>query len=294
MKTIKLFIVGSLAAIFIVGCGTTIPGGYEGLSWGKYSRVDTTIYANEFKWEWAWNEVILYDIRWKTRSERVDIFSLDDLHMDVELALRLRPIPEELYYLHLEIGQEYYPEVVQQQFRSISRAVFSGYKYTDIPKNSIEIQTKILEQLKENLEGKHIELDAVELKHVNYPPAVKRAADLKLATEQKLLQKEFELKIAEKDAEIKIIDARGQQTAQRIIDSTLTLSYLQYHALDVQKALVKSGSTSFYFIPIGTNGIPIIIDAGMGNKHSTPKMIDKKYDERMSHEQYEAGMENKK
>lgn len=266
MKTQHAIIVGLLAVVILEGCGTTIPAGYEGLHWGRYSRVDTTIYGNEFKWEWVWNSVILYDIRWKTMSENVDILSLDDLHMDVEVALRLRPNPKELYYLHSEIGQDYYQEVVQQQFRSISRAVFAQYRYTDIPKESLEIQNSILAQLKENLKGKHIDLDAVEIKHVEYPPQVKQAADLKLATEQKLLQKEFELKIAERDATIKIIDAKGQQTAQRIIDSTLTPTYLQYRALDVQKALINSSNTSFYFIPVGANGIPILLEAGMGTK----------------------------
>jgi regulator of protease activity HflC (stomatin/prohibitin superfamily) len=266
MKTQHVIIVCLLAVVMLAGCGTTIPAGYEGLHWGRYSRVDTTVYGNEFKWEWVWNSVILYDVRWKTQSENVDILSLDDLHMDVEVAVRLRPNPKELYFLHLEIGQDYYEEVVQQQFRSISRAVFSQYRYTDIPKESLKIQNEILAQLKENLMSKHIDLDAVEIKHVEYPERVKQAADLKLATEQKLMQKKFELEIAEKDAAIKIIEAKGQQTAQKIIDSTLTLSYLQYRALDIQKALVNSSNTSFYFIPVGANGIPILLEAGMGTK----------------------------
>lgn len=266
MKKQCIIIISLLSVVLLLGCGTTIPGGYEGLHWGTYSGVDTTVYANEFKWEWVWNSVILYDVRWKTQSEKVDILSLDDLHMEVEVALRLRPKPDELFFLHTEIGQLYYEQVVQQQFRSISRAVFSQYRYTEIPKKSLEIQNTILAQLKENLKNKHLELDAVEIKHVNYPEQVKQAADLKLATEQKLLQKEFELQIAEKDAAIKIIDAKGQQTAQKIIDSTLTPTYLQYRSLDIQKELAKSGNSSFYFVPVGVNGIPIILETGMETK----------------------------
>lgn len=263
MKKQFLIIVSLLAVILLMGCGTMIPGGYKGLYQGHFAGVDTTIYPNGFKWAVAWNDIILYDIRWKTQSENVDILSLDDLHMDVEVALRLRPKPDELYFLHTEIGQQYYEQVVQQQFRSISRSVFAEYKYNDIPKKSVEIQNAILIQLTENLKGKHLDLDAVEIKHVEYPPQVKQAADLKLATEQKLLQKEFETKIAERDAQIKIIEAKGQQTAQRIIDSTLTPTYLQYRALDIQKSLVNSSNTSFYFVPIGNNGLPIILETGM-------------------------------
>jgi len=261
MKTLSIITTGLLAVVLLAGCGTTIPLGYEALHVGYYTGTDTTLYQNGFKWAWAWNNVVLYDIRWKTESENVDILSFDDLHMNVEVALRLRPKPSELYTLHNEIGPDFYIQVVKQQFRSISRSVFAGYRYSDIPKKSIEIQSTILAQLRENLTGKHLELDAVEIKHVEYPPQVIQAADLKLATEQKLMQKEFETKIAEKDAQIKIIEAKGQQSAQKIIDSTLTPTYLQYRALDVQRALASGGSSAFYFVPIGENGLPILLNA---------------------------------
>lgn len=210
--------------------------------------------------------MVLYDTRWKTESEEVDILSLDDLHMTVEAALRLRPKVGELYALHQEVGPNYYKEVVQQQFRTVSRAVFAKYKYNDITKKSVEIQNAILAQLKEAINGKHLDLNAVEVKHVEYPPLVKQAADMKLATEQRLMQKEFEEQIAEKDAEIKIIEAKGQQVAQRLIDSTLTPTYLQYRALDVQKALVNSSNASFFFVPLGQNGLPILLNAEMMSK----------------------------
>ena len=266
MKTQRVILVGLLAAALLAGCGTTIPGGYEGLYSGRYSGVDTTVHPNGFKWAWVWSDVVLYDVRWKTESENVDILSFDDLHMSIEVALRLRPTPSEIYSLHLEIGPQYYQAVVQQQFRSISRAAFAQYKYNDIPKSSVAIQNMVLTTLREAIRGKHIDLDAVEIKHIEYPPEVKKAADTKLATEQRLMQKEFEQKIAERDAAIKIIEAKGQQTAQKIIDSTLTPTYLQYRALDIQKALANSGNASFYFVPVGVNGIPILLETGMGSK----------------------------
>lgn len=264
MKTQLVIAVGLLAIVVLAGCGTTVPLGYEGLYWGRYSGTDTTIHQNGFKWAWAWNDVVLYDVRWKTQSESVDILSLDDLHMTVEVALRLRPKASEIYFLHQEIGPDYYTQVVQQQFRSISRSAFSKYRYNEIAKRGVEIQGAILSQLRESLSGKHLELDAIEIKHTEYPPEVKEAADKKLATEQRLMQKEFEQKIAERDAAIKIIEAKGQQTAQKIIDSTLTPTYLQYRALEVQKALVNSSNATFYFVPLGANGLPILLETGMG------------------------------
>jgi regulator of protease activity HflC (stomatin/prohibitin superfamily) len=266
MKTLSVIILSLLALIILAGCGTTVPGGYHGIYWQRFQGVDTTIYADGFKWHWPWSDVVLYDTRWKTESENVDILSLDDLHMEIEIALRLKPKEHELYELHQQVGSNYYREIVQQQFRAVTRTVLAKYKYNDITKKSVDIQNTILAQLREAINGKHLDLNAVEIKHVEYPPLVKQAADTKLATEQRLMQKEFEEKIAEKDAEIKIIEAKGQQTAQRIIDSTLTPTYLQYRALDIQKALVNSSNASFFFVPIGSNGMPIILNAGMGTK----------------------------
>lgn len=267
MKTLIVMAASLLALMLLVGCGTTIPGGYHGVYWQRFEGVDTMTYADGFKWHWPWSDVVLYDTRWKTESENVDILSFDDLHMNVEVALRLRPKANELYPLHQEVGTQYYREVVQQQFRAVSRDVFGKYRYNEISKMSIEIQGAILQQLREVVNGKHLELHTVEIKHVEYPMLVAKAADEKLATEQRLKQKEFEQRIAEKDAEIRVIEAKGQQQAQRIIDSTLTPGYLQYRALDVQKALVNSSNVSFFFVPLGQNGLPILLNAdAMGKR----------------------------
>ncbi len=266
MKTLIGIILGILAVVMLAGCGTTVPGGYHGIYWQRFQGVDTTIYSDGFKWHWPWSDVVLYDTRWKTESENVDILSLDDLHMEIEIALRLKPKESELYQLHQHVGPNYYREIVQQQFRAVTRTMLAKYKYNDITKKSVEIQNAIMAQLREAINGKHLDLNAVEIKHVEYPPLVKQAADTKLATEQRLMQKEFEEKIAEKDAEIKIIEAKGQQSAQRIIDSTLTPTYLQYRALDIQKALVNSSNASFFFVPLGQNGLPLLLNTGVATK----------------------------
>ncbi len=90
MKTLSITISSLLALVLLAGCGTTVPGGYHGIYWQRFQGVDTTIYGDGFKWHWPWSDVVLYDTRWKTESENVDILSLDDLHMTVEVALRLR------------------------------------------------------------------------------------------------------------------------------------------------------------------------------------------------------------
>jgi regulator of protease activity HflC (stomatin/prohibitin superfamily) len=75
-------------------------------------------------------------------------------------------------------------------------------------------------------------------------------------------QKDFEIQIAEKDAEIQRIMARGQKDAQIIIDQGLTQKYLQFRALEIQEMLSKSQNAKFFFVPVGKDGLPIIVDTG--------------------------------
>lgn len=266
MKPWRIAFVALAGAILLAGCGSTIPSGYKGVYRSYLGGTRAKVYKDGFKWHWPWNDVMAYDVRWKTLLEKISILSVDDLHMDVEIGLRLRPIAGEVYELHTQIGPEYYPQVVQQPFRAIALSVLAGYKYNDIPKNAEAIQDKILGEVRRALEGKHIEFDAVELRHIEYPAAVASATNEKLATQQLMQQKEFEKKIAEADAQIRIIEAHGQQQAQAIVDSTLSPMYLQYRAIDTQRLLANSPNATFYFVPVGKEGLPIIVQTPVPEK----------------------------
>ena len=112
----------------------------------------------------------------------------------------------------------------------------------------------------ENAKGKHLEFDNVTVDHIMYPEVVTSAVNRKLAVEQDIEQKDYEIEIAEKEAEIQRIRAKGQVDAQKIIDSGLTKTYLQYKALEVQDKLSASPNAKFFFVPIGEDGLPIIVD----------------------------------
>lgn len=271
MKSLKIAAIALAGLVLFIACGSTIPAGSKGVYRGKFSGTRAAVYKDGFKWHWPWNNIVTYDVRWKTTTEKLKILSADNLHMDVEVALRLRPTESEVYQLHTEIGPEYYPQVVQQPFRAVALTVLSGYNFNDIPKQTVEIQNKILAQIREELKGKHLDFDAVELRHVEYPPNVVAATNEKLATQQRMEQKEYDAKIAEWDAQIKITEARGQQRAQKIVDSTLTPTYLQFRAIETQRALANSSNATFYFLPIGKDGLPVIIETPMPEKKQVVK-----------------------
>ena len=83
----------------------------------------------------------------------------------------------------------------------------------------------------------------------------------KLAAMQLLQEKETQKEIAQKDAEIRIEEAKGIAQAQEIINATLTENYLQHEAINAQKPMANSPNHTTVYIPVGSNGIPIVYTA---------------------------------
>lgn len=266
MKTLKsnysIVILLTGFVLLFTQCSVIKPGfnGVLNKPLGNGIKVDK-VYKDGFTWKSPWNRMIKYNIQLNSYQEKIAILSSDELHMTVTLSVILRPIPKDLPYLVLEIGEEYYNRIVKPEFFSVSRSIMAEYNYNLLSIKSPEIEQRILQELDIRLEGKHIELNTVTLDHIMYSPFVTGATDRKLATQQQIEQKSYEIEIAEKEAEIQRITARGQKDSQQIIDQGLTQRYLQFKALEVQEKLAGSPNSTFYFVPIGADGIPIIVDS---------------------------------
>lgn len=266
MKTKLSVLIAAAILLTAAGCSVVKPGN-NAMRWkplGKGLATDK-IYSNGVVWHWPWNGVVNYNMQWQTYSENVSILTEDELHIDMTVSVTLRPMASELPQLELEVGEDYYEKVIRPEFISLVRNVFSNYKYNSVSPKSPEIESTIFNQLAAITKGKHLEFDHVTVKHIEYPKVVTSAVDRKLAVQQDIEQKEYEMKIAEKNAEIQRILAKGQRDAQQIIDAGLTQKYLQYKALEVQDKLTTSPNAKFYFVPLGKDGVPVIVDTNSGN-----------------------------
>ena len=245
--------------LLTTACGTTIQPGQRGLFWRPFSEgLSTQPLKDGFYWAAPWNDVYQYDVRWQSHTENIDALSADGLQVLIKAAIILRPIADELYFLNQEVGTDYYLRIVKPQFMAAVRSVVSGYNMVTVPERSTEIASKVRAVVVENLKGRHLEVQNVALSDVDFPQIVLRAIEQKQAKEQEKEQKEFELTIALKDAEIARTRAKGegdaimiraegeaeglriraigQARAQETITKTLTPSYLQYKLYDSPNA----------------------------------------------------------
>lgn len=66
------------------------------------------------------------------------------------------------------------------------------------------------------------------------------------------------VKVEQQKAQIRITDAEGIAKSQQIIANSLTNQYLQYEAIEAQKAEIGSQNHTIIYIPSGNNGIPLV------------------------------------
>lgn len=239
--------------------GTSVQPGQRGLFWRPFTEgLSTEPLKAGFYWRAIWNDVYVYDVRWQSYVETVDALSSDDLLVKLRTAVIMRPIPEEVFFIAQEIGPDFYPRVVKPEVLAAVRSVVSGYPMVTVPENSIEIASKVQAVIVEKLKGRHLQIASVALAEIELAKLVLTAVEQKQAKEQEKEQKEFELVIAEKDAEIARRRARGegdairirsegeaeglrirstgQAKAQETIAKTITPEYLQFKLYDSQNA----------------------------------------------------------
>ena len=277
MQCVSKAILLVLIMLSLQACGTSVQPGERGLRWYPLTQgLTTEPLKSGFYWRAPWNQVYLYDVKWRSYTETVDALSSDDLLVMLHAAIIMRPIPEEVYFLAQEIGPDFYSRVVKPELLAAVRSVVSNYPMVTVPENSAEIASKIQAVVVEKLKGRHLEVSSIALADIDLAKVVLDAVERKQAKEQEKEQKEFELIIASKDAEIMRrrasgegdsvrirsegeaegmkIRAAGQAKAQEIIAKTLTTEYLRFKLYD-------SSTSKFVLLPDKLN-VPVIINPG--------------------------------
>jgi regulator of protease activity HflC (stomatin/prohibitin superfamily) len=263
--------------LILQGCGRTVDPGKRGLRWRPLSAGLMKESLREgFYWRFPWNDVVVFDTRWKSFKEKVDVLTSDDLSVTVFASITMRPIPDEVYFLAQDVGPDWYRQLVQPQLLSAVRGVVANYSMVTLPERSSEIANKIEAVVVEALKGRHLDIYNVALSEMEFSQMVLRAIEQKQAKEQQKEQMDFELVIAERNADIarvqakgegdslKIraegeadsqrIRAKGQAQAQEIITKTLTPDYLRFK-------LYESPNAKTIIVPDKLN-VPLIVNPG--------------------------------
>jgi regulator of protease activity HflC (stomatin/prohibitin superfamily) len=208
----------------------------------------------------VWNRVIQYDTRVHEMKEQLVVLSSNGLTIKVDASLRFRPKTEELYELQTQIGPNYAEKLVAPVVRSEARKVFGRYQPEEIYSTKREeIERQIYDEVLKALEGKHVVVEAILVRDVELPEAIKSAISDKLGEEQRAQKMRFTLDRERQEAQRKQIEAEGIAKYQSIVRQGLTPEYLQFKGIEATAQLAESSNAKVVIVGGGKSGLPIIL-----------------------------------
>ena len=265
-KTIRLVTFGILAIILILVMSRTtfltIDPGYAGVLFKRFGGgIDKEkVYNPGFHLVAPWNKMYVYDIRIKEHYEEMEVLSKNGLTIVCELSIRYRALPDEIGYLHNEIGPQYLESIVIPEIRSATREVIGKYLPEELYSSKREaIQVEIFDRTFARLKDKHVFIDAILIRGVTLPQTLQEAIERKLKEEQSALEYDFRLDRERKEAERKIIEAQAKSDANRILNASLTANILRDKGIEATLQLASSENSKVVIVGSGKDGLPLIL-----------------------------------
>ena len=171
-------------------------------------------------------EVENWNIKTQRLTKRMNIESAEKLVVGMEVNVLYRS--KEPVKIRKNIGKDYRQAVLEPTLTDVMREVVVKEGVENIVRDQEKLTEKTENLLRAKLGDRGVELEELLVTAVVLPPKFREAVERKLQSEQKALEKQFELQQAKKDAEIEIARAEGAAKAQEIVRRTLSAEYLQY------------------------------------------------------------------
>jgi len=251
-----------VAAPFMPGCACpTVASGHRGIVFKTFAGgTSREVLGEGMHVMPIWNNVIAYDTRVHEMKEGLVVLSSNGLTLRVDASVRYRPKADELFELQTQIGPDYDQKLVAPVVRSEARKVFGRYQPEEIySTRREEIEKQIYDEVTRALEGKHVVVEAVLVRDVDLPDAIKTAIADKLAEEQRAQKMRFTLDRERQEAQRKQIEAEGIAKYQAIVRQGLTGEYLQFKGIEATAKLAESPNAKVVIVGAGKGGLPVIL-----------------------------------
>lgn len=193
------------------------------------------------------------------KSDPIQTLSSDGLTLILDVTVWYRLSADDAPNIIRTIGSDYQSKIVLPAIRTAIRDVAVNFVATDIYSSKRDDYVNdVAKKLEMSFEGRGLILEKVLLRNVELPQKVREAIDEKISAEQRAQQMVYVLQKERQEAERKQVEAEGVAEAQRIINSTISNSYLQWKYIETLRELVNSPNNSFVIAPYDQKLTPML------------------------------------
>jgi len=255
INTARLILLAGIVLVLLITIIAIVPAGHVGVlnTFGVVSEYEL---QSGLHFKLPWQEVVLFSIKTNELKETADTPSDEGLTVTLEVSILYRIDGTKAGEIFKTVGTNYEQVIIEPTFRSIVRGVTAEYDAKSLYTSQREIvASKIADQLRPKLKERGILIESVLLRSVTLPAQVRNSIERKLVADQEAQQMDFVLAKEQKEADRKVIEAKGIAEAQVIIDKSLTPQYLSWYWISH-----LADYNAVTYIPVGSNGMPLFKD----------------------------------
>ncbi|MBN8825120.1 MULTISPECIES: prohibitin family protein [unclassified Spirosoma] len=229
-------------AIYLASSCTTIRQGEVGVK-RRFGKLDPSVKGAGIH---GYNPFTTTIIRVPTRTINLplaleNIPSKEGLNISSEMAVLYRIVPEKAPQVLTTIGEKYESVVIVSVFRSAAADVCARFYAKDMYTGQREeIEKEIAAEMHKVLEPRGIVVESVLMKSIELPKGLAQSIEQKLEAEQQAQQMEFILQKEHKEADRKVIEAKGIADSQKIISEALNKQIIEYKTIEAFRQLATS------------------------------------------------------
>ncbi len=263
-------VISSLLSIFAIivlipEVLVTVHAGEKGVLYkrlfGKEGVQLDKVYPEGLYFVAPWNKMTPYNIRVQQVIDPITVLSSQGMKMDIVLSIRYHPEVEEIPFLHQHLGPDYADTVLIPEVEGIVLSLFAKEDLTNIYTDIYKLIEKANVLVEADLKEKHIIVDELIVKSINFPESVLDAINEKIKQKQRALGYTYRLESELQEAKRKTIEAKGIQSFQSIISQGISENYLKWKGIDATLSLAKSNNSKVVVIGSAKNGLPIILNS---------------------------------
>jgi prohibitin 2 len=239
----------------------SIKPGEAGVMWERFSGGTnlTHVYREGFQVVMPWNRMHIYNVRLQQTPHKIVALCKNGLPVEIEVSIRSRPQIQNLPLLHKIVGENYLDVVVKPEIEAHVRTVVSLFKPEELYASEGYILNLIVQGAMGEISERYVSLDDLLIKRIVLPTSVADAIQAKLVEEQKVLEYEYRVEQAAKEAERKGIEAKGILAFQQTVASGGQFNdYLRYAGIQATLELAKSTNAKVVMVGSGANTLPVI------------------------------------
>lgn len=159
----------------------------------------------------------------------------EGLQVGIDLTVWHRLDPPRVIDVHQRIGPDYEEKIIRPAVRSVIRLVISEYAVMDVYSSQrAAIQEEITTKVKALVEHDGFLVDEIVLRDVRFTEAFAQAIEAKQIAQQAAEQMRYVLEKEQREAERKVIEARGRSKAIETVSAVLrgNPDYVRYLYVD--------------------------------------------------------------